>query len=229
MTVADVIGDGKPDVTIASGSFGAVKVSVFLGSGDGTFQQDRVVSSFVGIHAVASADPNGDDKPDLAYTTRSAADGFAPMVVVALGLGDGTFATPTQFAVGDSYSCRLPMWLAMALLISSPAASPCSLGDGKGGFRRRDYWEDTASNIILADFDGDGDTDIVIAFGDAQAITGPAIAVFLNGDGSFSGASISVIPNLAQANNDIYNIAAANSNAANLSHDGIRDLLRSNQ
>jgi len=78
-----------------------------LGNGDGTFQQDRVASSFVGIHAVASADPNGDDKPDLAYTTRSAADGFAPMVVVALGLGDGTFATTTQFAVGDSYSVAI--------------------------------------------------------------------------------------------------------------------------
>jgi hypothetical protein len=223
LAVADLNGDGKADVAIASGGVGepGEKIPVFLGIGDGTFQQERVVASGVEIHALAVADLNGDGKPDLAYTTGSAAGGIAPMVMIAAGLGDGTFAAATQFAVGDSYSVAIGDVDGDGTPDIVTSGITVLFGDGKGGFtNRHDYWEDTAGNIILTDFDGDGKTDIVIAFGDVQALTGPAVAVFFNrGGGLFSGAPVSVIPYLAQANNGIYDIAAANFNAANFSHD----------
>ena len=46
-------------------------------------------------------------------------------------------------------------------------------GDGRGGFpKRADYWQEVTGNIILADFDGDGEPDIIVGTGTAGALTG---------------------------------------------------------
>src|ERR1700691_765670 len=70
VAVADVNGDGKPDMVVASfcasasnctGLFGPGGVSVLLGNGDGTFEAPVTYSSGgYNASAVAIADANGD-------------------------------------------------------------------------------------------------------------------------------------------------------------------------
>src|SRR5439155_20649214 len=87
VAVADLDGDGHPDLVTANQSSNTV--SVFLGNGDGTFG-----STGVAPHAwsLAVADFNGDGKPDLA-ALRS-------VVSVLLGNGDGSFQTKASLDAG---------------------------------------------------------------------------------------------------------------------------------
>ncbi len=113
LAVADVNGDGKPDLVV--GNFYSDTVGVLLGNGDGTFQQVATYASGAPFpQAVVVADVNGDDKPDLlvANSCRTPDCGFRALVGVLLGNGDGTFQTaviyrsavhgsPHGFAVAD--------------------------------------------------------------------------------------------------------------------------------
>ncbi len=74
--VADVNGDGKPDLIVAnvvtSCCGGVESIGVLLGNGDGTFQSPIVITSVSQIgefNALAVADVNRDGKPDLIVTT----------------------------------------------------------------------------------------------------------------------------------------------------------------
>ncbi len=109
VAVADVNGDGKPDLVVANcGScsiFNDGSVGVLLGNGDGTFQPAVTYSSGGIIPLfVAIADVNGDGKPDLVVANRCGNNGClnqAP-VGVLLGNGDGTFqAAATYFSGGE--------------------------------------------------------------------------------------------------------------------------------
>src|SRR6185312_4310650 len=76
VTVADLNGDGAPDLVVTNGHYNSDPsdnddtVSVLLNHGDGTFAAK--VDYFMGIAPVwiAAADLNGDGKPDLAVTDR---------------------------------------------------------------------------------------------------------------------------------------------------------------
>src|SRR5207247_8508847 len=83
VAIADLDGDGHPDLVTANQSSNTI--SVFLGNGDGTFG-----STGVAIHAwsVAVADFNADGTPDLAALGGSSGSG---VVSVLLGNGDGSF------------------------------------------------------------------------------------------------------------------------------------------
>src|SRR6266702_1990032 len=104
VAVADLNGDGKPDLVVAN--FDDNTLSVLLSNGDGTF---RAAQTFGGVgpkpQTVAVGDFNGDGKPDLVapnYGSNS--------ISVLLGNGDGTFqaaqnylvdSAPVFVAVGD--------------------------------------------------------------------------------------------------------------------------------
>jgi hypothetical protein len=83
VAVADFNGDGRDDLAV-SDRYG---VSVFLGNGDGSFQDRRTYPAGLNPLSVAVGDFNGDGFPDLAVTNFSsnnvsvplnAADGPAP-------------------------------------------------------------------------------------------------------------------------------------------------------
>jgi hypothetical protein len=157
IAVADVNGDGIPDLIVANcigsgdqpcGGEGAV--GVLLGKGDGTFQP--VVTYDAGKYgsmSVAVGDLNGDGKPDLVVANPCTTQ-FFPLncpsdgsVTVLLGKGDGTFQSGVAY---DS-----------------------------GGI--------SAQSVALADFDGDGNLDVVVA--NLGFITGRAITLLRgNGDGT---------------------------------------------
>jgi hypothetical protein len=109
--VADVNGDGKPDLVVAnvcasSEDCSKGTVGVMLENGDGTFQS-ALTFDYGGLAAesVAVADLNGDGKPDLVVGTclagaPSCGFGQSGGVAILLGNGDGTFQSATTYAVG---------------------------------------------------------------------------------------------------------------------------------
>src|ERR1019366_4709092 len=136
VAVADVNGDGKPDVVV--GNCGDSTVGVLLGNGDGTFQPAvTYFTYFSGCWnptAVAVADLNGDGKPDLVMGCGSIA-----AVGVMLGNGDGTFQPAVTYDSGG----RDPWSVAVAdvngdgnpdLLVANYASGTVGvlLGNGDG-------------------------------------------------------------------------------------------------
>ena len=128
--LADVNGDGIPD--LISVDTAANQVSVALGLGDGTFATPTTFATGTGPTRVLVADVNGDGKPDI-VTTNSAGT-----VSVLLGDGTGSFAAPIDTAVGSD-----PEGLAagdinrdgkLDLVVADSGSSSVSvlLGDGTG-------------------------------------------------------------------------------------------------
>jgi hypothetical protein len=82
MVVADMNGDGRPDLVIENSN----SIAVLFGNSDGTFQP-AVTTSFSGAGGLAAADMNGDGKLDAVVTTTTG-------IAVLFGKGDGTFQPP---------------------------------------------------------------------------------------------------------------------------------------
>ena len=111
VAIADVNGDGNPDLVVANSSVlssgGLGNVGVLLGNGKGAFRAAVAYDSgLYGAAAVAVADVNGDGKLDLvvANCSGSSSDcsGGGGNVGVLLGNGDGTFQTALPFGPGGN-------------------------------------------------------------------------------------------------------------------------------
>lgn len=99
----DFNGDQKLDIALVKHSKGidafkpTLSIKVLLGNGDGTFQPAGEIG--VTGKSIASADFNGDGKPDLAI--MPSIDQGSPLVYVQLGKGDGTFPSTFSFDTGS--------------------------------------------------------------------------------------------------------------------------------
>jgi hypothetical protein len=91
VAVADVNGDGKPDLVAAS--WGSNSVSVLLGNGNGTFQAAKNFGVGIGPESVAVADVNGDGRPDRVVANEVSAPASAtagtPFIITVTALTAG--------------------------------------------------------------------------------------------------------------------------------------------
>src|SRR6266540_1910189 len=85
LQIADLNGDGKPDVVTANGGRNTNTVSVFLNAGDGSFPSRHDFATGRDPRSLAVADLNGDGKPDFASP-------YVGAVSVLLNRGGGSFA-----------------------------------------------------------------------------------------------------------------------------------------
>ncbi len=190
VTTKDLNDDGKPDLIAVTGE-GAV--SVFLNDGIGQFP-NRVNYEVGGSpRAAVAADLDGDGKEDVAVGNQ-----FDNTVSILLGNGDGTLQPAISYPGGKNG----PQVIAAADfngdgaqdLVTSNAAPPpggtlsvlLSMG---GAFpKHTDLTVATSpTNVITADFNGDGKPDIAVAYENySQAINAGLISVFISkGDGTF--------------------------------------------
>jgi hypothetical protein len=204
IVVADVNGDGKPDLVVMnecdnSGSCsGGGLIAVLLGNGDGTFQTARnYYSGGVNPFSIAVADINGDGKPDLVVANRGDSNGNTNngTVSVLLGNGDGTFQTAVDYASGGGFANSVAVAdvngdgyldVVVANICQTDGCSgngPIGvlIGNGDGTFHTAVTYDSgtiSPQSVAIADVNGDGKMDIVVA--------GDSVAVLLgNGDGTF--------------------------------------------
>ena len=207
VAIADVNGDGKADIVVAncgadgcqSGDEGSV--SVLLGKGDGTFQAPVSYSAWV-PDSVAIADVNGDGYPDLVVADYfQDGSGNSGGVSVLLNNGDGTFQPPVSYGV--------PGYIAVSVAVADVnndgkpdllVANDCLdfscksgsvvvlLGNGDGTFQPGTAYTSgvAATSLAVADLNGDGHPDLVVADMGVWPNTYGAVSVLLgNGDGTF--------------------------------------------
>src|SRR5437899_7051587 len=180
--IADVNGDGKPDLVTVN--TGANTVSVLLGNGAGSFGPRTDFATGAVPHGLAIADLDGDGNPDLIVANTG-----ANTVSVLLGTGTGTFAPAMDFptgaapffvAVGDLNRDGIP-----DLVVVNVGADTVSvllgLGDGTFGPKTDFTTGAGARSVAIGDLNGDGVPDLVVA-----NVSASTVSVLLGtGTGSF--------------------------------------------
>jgi hypothetical protein len=214
LVVADVNGDGKPDLVVANtcSDFGPCyspdSIVVLLGNGDGTFQPAQPIplglfNSHTALLAVA--DVNGDGKLDIVA--------IGGVVGVFFGNGDGTFQPPQigpatgegpYFSViirdinADGKADVLVAQACVALPCDTDGTVAVLLGNGDGTFQAvQTYDAGGVANLsgggkggislAAADVNGDGKLDLLTGISGGINLGGIGeIGVLLgNGDGTF--------------------------------------------
>lgn len=188
VSAGDFNGDQKLDLLVTYSSGDCPYVSIFLGNGDGTFQQTPInTSPSYSPAAIGIGDFNGDGKLDLAVAEQF---GTISQVEILLGDGSGSFTPGATYQVGSS-----PDSVAVAdfrgngildfAVTSLFGYTDEFLGAGDGTFKLASSSPtDGGISVVAADLNGDGKPDLAVAqFGDPAP---PGVAVILNnGDGTF--------------------------------------------
>jgi hypothetical protein len=232
VAVADLNGDGTPDLAVANSGSG--NVSILLGNGDGTFQAGvNFDAGMPNPDALATGDFNQDGKLDLAV--------FEPGVLsVLLGQGDGSFqatktlaltSTTARMAAAD-FNLDKKLDIAVSNFDPINESIDILLGKGDGTFQSAKQTSVGSRDPLgngsfgASDINSDGKPDLVVSgYHSINILLG-------NGDGTFrQGTSINV-PDALLPNNPIYPIGTlyasfsiSNLEAADLNGDGKTDLV----
>lgn len=178
IVVADLNGDGNPDVIVANSGTNpdgsAVNTaSILLGNGNGTFQPAYTLSTDLAPEVVTAADLNHDGKVDLIVggTLPNFSADNGP-VDILLGEGDGSFQ-PEQTLSGffsDAHSIAVAdlngdgkLDLVMGgIQDGDPSDVIAALGNGDGTFQAATWLFPARGNFVgMADVTGNGRADIL--------------------------------------------------------------------
>jgi hypothetical protein len=177
IVTSDFNGDGILDLVGIESNTSSCYVQVYLGKGDGSFTKTLTNTAVndCTYEYLLSSDFNGDGKTDLmlySYTNTNA--------MVMLGNGDGTFAAapeiPVGYVVADAVAGDLngdgkPD---IVLNISRGVETSVLLGNGDGTFTSLATDPNLAqqtNSMALADFNGDGQSDIAEVIADNRGVT----------------------------------------------------------
>jgi hypothetical protein len=186
VAVGDFNGDGKLDLAVATrgtngywGYYGyypgiSPAVTVLMGNGNGTFTTGSSYDlptngqpQSYGLATVATADLNGDTKPDLAITDPSAGE-----VSVLLNAGGGAFTGPTSFSTAGSSPESLAVAdfngdgrpdLVMANTYSNTLSVLPNIGNGNFGNPYAFTAGSSPASVAAGDLNRDGKTDVAVA------------------------------------------------------------------
>lgn len=183
-------------------------VGVLLGNGDGTFR--NTTNYFAGgsdTIAVVAIDLNKDGNVDLAVANHCGSDAFGPQMLVCidsgslsvfLGNGDGTFQPPTTYLLGNggytvgslavadvNMDGNLDLvWTNDCLLgYCDDDFVGVLLGNGDGTFQPTVVFDSggiSSTSVAVADVNGDGQPDLVVANACATACPEGVVGVLIN-------------------------------------------------
>ena len=215
VAIADVNGDGKPDLIVGNlysdGNYSRGSVDVLLGLGNGTFQPPVTLDSGGEYaYSVAATDVNGDGRTDL-IVANYCVDSICATggVAVFLGNGNGTFQLPLGYStaaqatesviVTDVNGDGKPDIVAASLCgagACKDGAVSLLLGNGDGTFRPALSYDSGgyySVSVATSDVNADGKADVLVTSqcDNANGCADGIVAVMLgNGDGTFHGAEM---------------------------------------
>lgn len=214
-SIADVDGDGKQDLLITGhDEEDNSTTTLYLGNGEGGFSKADADLTNVSGGSTSIADLNGDGNPDLLVTGDASSDDAAlsktvPSTTLYLGNGEGGFSVAdaglTDVSGGSTSIADVDGDGNKDLLIAGDPheghirigggepepITTLYLGDGAGNFSEAnaDLLNIGNGSTSFADFNGDGNPDLLIAGKDPSDT--PAAALYLgDGNGGFSKAEV---------------------------------------